>query len=87
VANSLSAKKRVREDARRRGRNRWRKQQMKDALRGFEEAVKAGDKTKAADLLKVAYERLDKTAAKGTMHKNTANRRKSRLAKALNKLS
>ncbi len=87
MANSLSAKKRVREDARRRGRNRWRKQQMKDALRGFEEAVKAGDKTKAADLLKVAYERLDKTAAKGTMHKNTANRRKSRLAKALNKLS
>jgi small subunit ribosomal protein S20 len=59
---------------------------MKDALRGFEEAVKAGDKAKAGDLLKVAYERLDKTAAKGTMHKNTANRRKSRMAKAMNKL-
>ena len=86
MANSPSAKKRVRQDARRRGRNRWRKQQMKDALRGFEEAVKAGDKAKAADLLKVAYERLDKTAAKGTMHKNTANRRKSRMAKAMNKL-
>jgi small subunit ribosomal protein S20 len=60
---------------------------MKDALRGFEEAVKAGDKPKAAELLKVAYERVDKTAAKGTMHKNTANRRKSRMAKALNKIS
>jgi small subunit ribosomal protein S20 len=87
VANSLSAKKRVRQDAKHRGLNRWRKQQMKDALRGFEEAVKDGDKAKAADLLKVAYKRLDKTAAKGTMHKNTANRRKSRLTKALNKLS
>jgi len=87
VANSLSAKKRVRQNARHRGRNRWRKQQMKDALRGFEEAVKAGDKPKAAELLKVAYERVDKTAAKGTMHKNTANRRKSRMAKALNKIS
>ena len=87
MANSLSAKKRVRQNARHRGRNRWRKQQMKDALRGFEEAVKAGDKTKAADLLKAAYERLDKTAAKGTVHKNTANRRKSRMAKALNKIS
>ena len=86
MANSLSAKKRARQDAKRRGRNRWRKQQMKDALRGFEEAVKAGDKTKAGELLKAAYERLDKTAAKGTMHKNTANRRKSRLARALNKL-
>lgn len=87
MANSLSAKKRVRQNARHRGRNRWRKQQMKDALRGFEEAVKAGDKPKAAELLKVAYERVDKTAAKGTMHKNTANRRKSRMAKALNKIS
>jgi small subunit ribosomal protein S20 len=87
VANSLSAKKRVRQNARHRGRNRWRKQQMKDALRGFEEAVKAGDKPKAAELLKVAYERVDKTAAKGTMHKNTANRRKSRMAKAMNKIS
>ena len=87
MANSLSAKIRVRQNARHRGRNRWRKQQMKDALRGFEEAVKAGDKPKAAELLKVAYERVDKTAAKGTMHKNTANRRKSRMAKALNKIS
>ncbi len=87
MANSLSAKKRVRQNARHRGRNRWRKQQMKDALRGFEEAVKAGDKPKAAELLKVAYERVDKTAAKGTMHKNTANRRKSRMAKAMNKIS
>lgn len=87
MANSLSAKKRVRQNARHRGRNRWRKQQMKDALRGFEEAVKAGDKPKAAELLKVAYERVDKTTAKGTMHKNTANRRKSRMAKAMNKIS
>ncbi len=87
MAHSLSAKKRVRQDVKRRGRNRWRKQQMKEALREFEEAIKAGDKPKAAEQLKVVYERLDKVAAKGTIHKNTANRRKSRLARMLNKVS
>ena len=60
---------------------------MKEAIRGFDEAVKAGDKTKAAEQLKVVYERLDKVAAKGTIHKNTANRCKSRLARTLNKVS
>lgn len=87
MAHSLSAKKRIRQDVKRRGRNRWRKQQMKEALREFEEAVKAGDKAKAAEQLKVVYERVDKVAAKGTIHKNTANRRKSRLARMLNKIS
>ncbi len=87
MAHSLSAKKRVRQDIKRRGRNRWRKQQMKEALREFDDALKAGDKAKASEQLKVVYERLDKVAAKGTIHKNTANRRKSRLARMLNKVS
>ncbi len=87
MAHSLSAKKRVRQNVKRRGRNRWRKQQMKEALREFDQAVKAGDKTKAAEQLKVVYERVDKVAAKGTIHKNTASRRKSRLARMLNKIS
>lgn len=87
MAHSLSAKKRVRQNVKRRSRNRWRKQQMKEALREFDDAVKAGDKAKAAEQLKVVYERVDKVAAKGTIHKNTANRRKSRLARMLNKIS
>ncbi len=87
MAHSLSAKKRIRQDVKRRSRNRWRKQQMKEALREFDEAIKAGDKAKATEQLKVVYERLDKVAAKGTIHKNTAGRRKSRLARILNKLS
>ena len=51
-----------------------------------EATIKAGDKPKAAELLKVAYERVDKTAAKGTMHKNTASRRKSLLQRRFNAL-
>ena len=86
MAHSLSAKKRVRQDAKRRGRNRWRKEQLKQVVREFGDTLAAGQKDKAAEQLKAVYKRLDKTAAKGTIHKNAANRRKSRLAKRLNKL-
>ena len=83
MPNLPSAKKRLRQNAKRRARNRWRKGQVRQAVREFDEALKAGDKAKAAEQLKVVYERLDKVAAKGTIHKRTAARRKSRLAKQL----
>jgi len=83
VAHSLSAKKRIRQDLKRRGRNRWRKEQIKQAVREFNEALRAGDKAKAADQLRVVYKRLDKVAAKGTIHKNAAARKKSSLARKL----
>ena len=86
MAHSLSAKKRVRQNAKRRGHNRWRKDQLKQVVREFNDALAAGQKDKAADQLKAVYKRLDKTAAQGTMHKNAASRRKSRLAKRLNKM-
>jgi small subunit ribosomal protein S20 len=87
VAHSLSAKKRIRQNIKRRGRNRWRKSQMKEVLREFDTAVQAGDKAKAAHQLVLCSKTLDKLAAKGTIHKNAASRKKSRLAKALNKLA
>jgi len=84
VAHSRSAKKRIRQDIKRRSRNRWRKSQVKDAVREFNDALRAGDTAKAAEQLKVVYKRLDKVAAKGTIHKNAAARKKSRLAQKLN---
>jgi small subunit ribosomal protein S20 len=86
VAHSLSAKKRIRQNAKRRARNRWRKGLVKQAVKDFEEAL-ATDKQKAAEQLKTVFRRLDKVAAKGTIHKNAAARKKSRLAKRLHKLS
>ena len=83
MAHSLSAKKRIRQNIKSRGRNRWRKQQVKEAVRVFDEALRAGEMDKAAEQLKVVYRRLDQVAAKGTIHKNTAARRKSRLARQL----
>jgi small subunit ribosomal protein S20 len=87
VARSISSKKRIRQNVKRRAINRWRRDQVKDAVKGFEQAVAAGDKTKAADQLKKVFHVVDKVAAKGTVHKNTASRKKSRLATRLAKMA
>jgi len=84
VAQTLSAKKRIRQNAKRRARNRWRKDRIKNAIREFDEALEAGKTDVAAEKLQAAYKQLDQVAAKGTIHKNAASRQKSRLAKKLN---
>ena len=48
-------------------------------------AVAAGDKSTASDLLKGQYAALDKAVKSGAMHKNQANRKKSRLGKLVAK--
>ena len=83
VAHTRSAKKRIRQNVKQRARNRWRKGQIKEAVTAFDEALTSGDTGAAAEQLKVCYQKLDKVAAKGTIHKNAAARRKSRLAKRL----
>ena len=86
MAHSLSSKKRVRQNEKRRGINRARKSQVKTQIKHFEEAVLAGDAEKAAEEYRLAAQKLDKTASKGTLHKRMAARKKSRLAKKLNAL-
>ena len=83
MAHSLSAKKRIRQNAKCRARNRWRKAQVKEAIRAFDESLHEGNVTQAQEQLKAVYKQLDKVAAKGTIHKNTAARKKSRLARRL----
>ncbi len=85
MAHSLSAKKRIRQNIKGRARNRWRKDQIKQAVREFNDAVRAGDKKAATERLRVCYKKLDSVSAKGTIHKNTAARKKARLAQAMNK--
>ena len=86
MARSLSAKKRIRQNAKRRGHNRWRKDQIKEAVKAFDTAVQAGDAAQAAEQLKLCWKRLDQVAAKGAIHKNAAARRKAQLAKRLSGL-
>jgi len=86
VAHSLSAKKRVRQDAKRNKINRARKSRIKTTIKQFETTLAGGDVQAADEKYKLIVARLDKTAAAGTLHKKTAARKKSRLARRLNSL-
>ena len=83
MANRPSSRKRIRQNAKRRARNRWRKSQVKDVVRQFNAALHDGKTREAAELLKTVYKQLDRTAARGAVHKNTAARKKARLAAQL----
>ncbi len=86
MAHSLSAKKRVRQNTKRRAINRARKSAVKTQTKGFTAALSSGDKKAAKEQLKLVVKKLDKVAAKGTIHKKKASRLKSRMAKKANKL-
>lgn len=86
MAHSISAKKRIRQNLKRNARNRARKEQLKTQVKSFTAAIGAGDSGKAETELRKVTSRLDKIAAKNTIHKNTAARRRSRLTKRLNAL-
>ncbi|NQU75212.1 MAG: 30S ribosomal protein S20 [Planctomycetes bacterium] len=84
MANSLSSKKRIRQNLNRQLRNRRRKESVKLVVRDFKDKLSHGDTPAAAEALKEVYKKIDQITAKGTLHKNTAARRKSSLAKQLN---
>ena len=86
VAQSLQSKKRVRQNAKRKIINRARKSQVKTQIKHFQQALETGDVQAASEQYRLVVKKLDKTAAKSTMHKRTAARKKSRLAKQLNNL-
>lgn len=61
-----------------------RKSQVKTAIRRFEEALAAGNKELANSTFQYAQKKIMQLAAKGTIHKNAASRKVSRLAAKLN---
>lgn len=86
MANTKSAKKRIRSDARKRLRNLMVRSRVKTFIRKAEEAIRAGDPA-AAEAVRLACSELDKAATKGVIHRNNAARRKSRLMAKFNKAS
>ena len=86
MAHSLSAKKRVRQNAKRRALNRARKSRVKTQIKHFVGALNSGDVEAASEQYRLVVKNLDKAAAGSTMHKRTAARKKSRLARRLNSL-
>ena len=85
MAHSLSAKKRIRQNESRRALNRWRKRRFRRAMREYDETILHGSLDQAKEELSQLYKILDQVAAKGAIHKNTAARHKSRLAKKFTK--
>lgn len=86
MAHSLSAKKRIKQNAKSNTVNRARKSQVKTQMKHFEVALEKGDAEGATEQLRLLTKKLDKTAATSTMHKRTVARKKSRLTKKLNAL-
>ena len=83
MPNIKSAIKRVKVSEKKNLRNRMIKSVTKTNLRKFEDAIAAG--TADAALLSATQAAVDKAVTKGVISKNAANRKKSRLAKRLNK--
>jgi small subunit ribosomal protein S20 len=79
MANSLQAKKRIRQTERRTEVNRDRRSRMRTFVRKVEEAIEAGDAKAATVALRDAEPQLMRCAQKGILEKNTASRKVSRL--------
>ncbi|MFI9380209.1 MULTISPECIES: 30S ribosomal protein S20 [unclassified Kutzneria] len=86
MANIKSQQKRIKTNEAARLRNKAVKSGVKTAIRKVREAVAAGDKDKATELVRAASRSLDKAASKGVIHANQAANKKSALAAAVNKI-
>lgn len=87
MPNIKSAKKQMRQNVKRRMRNRMVRNKARTFVKKATDALAAGEVTPAAEAIREAMSQLDKAAQKGVIHRNNADRRKSRLAKKLSALS
>ena len=87
MANIKSAKKRILVNRTKAERNKAIKSGVKTAVKKVNAAIEANDKAAAASALVAAPTTIDKAASKGVYHKNTASRKVSRLAQAVNKMA
>lgn len=87
MANHKSAAKKAAHDAEARLRNRANRSTMKSAVKKFLAVIASGNKAEATTLLPVTQGLVDKACRKGVLHKNAADRTKSRLALKVNALA
>lgn len=86
MPNIKSAVKRVSVIEKKTLQNNMVKSAYKTAIKTFEAAVEAGDKTKAEEAYKFAVKKVDQACTKNVIKANTASRKKSSLSKKLNTL-
>jgi len=87
MANTASAKKRIRQIARTTARNQARKARMRTFVRKVEEAIGGGDAAAAAAALRAAQPEMQRAAGKGVVHPNQVARRLSRLSARIKSLA
>ncbi len=80
MAHSLSAQKRVRQNAKHRAKNKAVKSELKGEIKTLLGLIHDKKSAEAKECLGKVYKALDQVAAKGVIHRNTADRKKSRLA-------
>jgi small subunit ribosomal protein S20 len=80
MANTASARKRIRQNERRTERNKARTSRMRTFIKKVETAVASGNKEAAATALREAQPEMQRAAGKGVVHRNTVARKISRLS-------
>ncbi|MDR2007654.1 MAG: 30S ribosomal protein S20 [Alphaproteobacteria bacterium] len=87
MANTESAKKRIRQDLKKTQINKARMNRLRTSVRRVEDLLNAGKKVEAEAAFVKAQSVIAETAQKGTIHKNAANRKISRLSLRVKKSS
>jgi small subunit ribosomal protein S20 len=85
LANIKSAIKKIRQDEKRTARNRMVRSRMRTFVKKANQEMAEGEAT-SAEAVRQAISEVDSAAQKGIIHRNKANRTKSRLMKRLNAL-
>ena len=82
MAITKSAKKAIRQSQRRKVRNLWQRNKLKNLLKEVKTLISQKKTKEAKKLLPQVYKLLDKAAKTGLIKKGEADRRKSRITKA-----
>jgi len=86
LANSLSARKRVRQSEKSRLLNASQRSRVRTSIKRVLAAIEAGDKNAAEAAYKTAVPAIDRSVSQGLMHRNKAARHKSRLNRHIREL-
>ena len=87
MANHDSALRQMRRSRKKRAINRANTAQLKTQVKKLRSAMEKGDAAAAKTLAAPTFAELDRAAKKGAIHRNAADRTKSRLARRLNTVS
>ena len=87
MANSRQARKRAKQALRRTQVNRSRNSRIRTFIRRVESAIESGDGQAASAAFRLAQPEIMRGVTKGVLHRNTASRRVSNLAKRVKALN